>query len=117
MRSIVEEQVPVASPVDDAVRLLRTLSEPTRLRLLGVLQYGEHNVTGLCRRLALPQPTISHHLGLLRSAGLVTNRRDGKQVFYSLNGAAVSQLEPKCGLAISSGPLELYIRDSSADGV
>ena len=104
------EPVLETDAVGNAVRLLRTLSDPTRLRLLGVLQRGEHNVTGLCRSLELPQPTISHHLGLLRSAGLVSNRRDGKQVFYSLNGKAVSQLEPKCGLAISTGPLELHIR-------
>jgi DNA-binding transcriptional ArsR family regulator len=110
-----EEPVLETEAVGTAVRLLRTLSDPTRLRLLGVLQQGEHNVTGLCQRLELPQPTISHHLGLLRSAGLVSNRRDGKQVFYSLNGRAVSQLEPKCGLAISTGPLELHIRSPEAE--
>ncbi len=111
-----DEPVIEADTVGTAVRLLRTLSDPTRLRLLGVLQQGEQNVSGLCRRLELPQPTISHHLGLLRSAGLVSNRRDGKQVFYSLNGKAVSQLEPKCGLAISAGPLELHIRNPNPNG-
>ena len=111
-----DEPVIEADAVSTAVRLLRTLSDPTRLRLLGVLQQGEQNVSGLCRRLDLPQPTISHHLGLLRSAGLVSNRRDGKQVFYSLNGKAVSQLEPKCGLAISAGPLELHIRNPNPNG-
>ena len=111
-----DEPVIEADAVGTAVRLLRTLSDPTRLRLLGVLQQGEQNVSGLCRRLDLPQPTISHHLGLLHSAGLVSNRRDGKQVFYSLNGKAVSQLEPKCGLAISAGPLELHIRNPNPNG-
>ena len=111
-----DEPVIEADTVGTAVRLLRTLSDPTRLRLLGVLQQGEQNVSGLCRRLELPQPTISHHLGLLRSAGLVSNRRDGKQVFYSLNGKAVSQLEPKGGLAISAGPLELHIRNPNPNG-
>jgi DNA-binding transcriptional ArsR family regulator len=36
--------------------------------------------------LKLPQPTVSHHLGLLRMSNVIGNRRDGKQVFYSLNG-------------------------------
>ena len=105
-----DDPVLEADAVGTAVRLLRTLSDPTRLRLLGILQQGEQNVTGLCRRLDLPQPTISHHLGLLRTAGLVSNRRDGKQVFYALNGRAVTLLEPKSGLAIATGPLELHIR-------
>jgi len=36
--------------------------------------------------LKLPQPTVSHHLGLLRMQNLISNRRNGKQVFYGLNG-------------------------------
>jgi DNA-binding transcriptional ArsR family regulator len=35
----------------------------------------------------VPQPTISRHLGILRMAGLVSNRRRGKEIFYSLGGA------------------------------
>ncbi len=102
--------------VGDVVGLLRTLSDPTRLRLLGVLQQGECNVTDLCKRLGLPQPTVSHHLGLLRSAGLVANRRDGKQVFYSLNGDKVVQPREPGGLSIASGPLELQLSHPSFNG-
>ena len=36
------------------------------------------------------QPTVSHHLGILRQAGLVNTRREGKQIFYSLNQEAVA---------------------------
>jgi DNA-binding transcriptional ArsR family regulator len=43
-------------------------------------------VSSLCDELRLPQPTVSHHLGLLRMSNLITNRRDGKQVFYELDG-------------------------------
>jgi DNA-binding transcriptional ArsR family regulator len=113
---MVEELVAPGDSVGDAVRLLRTLSDSTRLRLLGVLQGGEHNVTDLCRHLGLPQPTISHHLGLLRTAGLVANRRDGKQVYYSLNGSTVSRLGRDGGLAIVTGPLQLEIRGSTPNG-
>ena len=48
---------------------------------------GERNVTSLCEELGLPQPTVSHHLGLLRMNNVVGNRRHGKQVFYILHGA------------------------------
>ncbi|MBT8484926.1 MAG: winged helix-turn-helix transcriptional regulator [Phycisphaerales bacterium] len=65
--------------------LMRLLADPTRLRLLHLLQEGEINVSTLCGALDLAQPTVSHHLGLLRSARLVRTRRSGKQVFYALN--------------------------------
>ena len=66
--------------------LFRLLSDRTRLNLLMLLADGEKNVTSLCETLKLPQPTVSHHLGLLRMSNVIANRRDGKQVFYSLDG-------------------------------
>jgi DNA-binding transcriptional ArsR family regulator len=66
--------------------LFRLLSDRTRLNLLILLADGERNVTSLCETLKLPQPTVSHHLGLLRMSNVIANRRDGKQVFYSLDG-------------------------------
>lgn len=95
--------------VDELVSALRVLSDRTRLRLLGVLQSGEVNVTALCEELDLPQPTVSHHLGLLRNAGLVRNRRDGKQVFYSLNDELVSNLGDHGGVKIHAGAIALQI--------
>lgn len=66
-------------------QLFRVLSDQTRLRLMVTLQEGgEQHVTQLCKRLRAPQPTISHHLGLLRVNGLVHARRQGKLVFYSV---------------------------------
>ena len=64
--------------------LFRILSDPTRLRILLLLADGERNVSDLCRKLGAPQPTVSHHLGLLRMGELVTTRRSGKEIFYSL---------------------------------
>ena len=60
------------------------MGDGTRLRLLFLLGAGEANVTELCARTGLPQPTVSHHLGLLRMADLVRDERRGKQVFYTL---------------------------------
>lgn len=94
-------------PVVEAVQLLRLLSDPTRLRLLGLLQSGPMNVTTLCQKLDLAQPTVSHHLGLLRSLKLVSNRRDGKQVFYSLNSDTVTNLDERGGLTVAAGPVEV----------
>lgn len=68
------------------VGLFRLLSDKTRLNILMLLARGERNVSSLCDELRLPQPTVSHHLGLLRMSNLIINRRDGKQVFYDLDG-------------------------------
>src|SRR3954452_7379972 len=66
--------------------VFRLLSDETRLKIIMLLTDGERNVTSLCEQLGLPQPTVSHHLGLLRMSNLIANRRNGKQVFYGLNG-------------------------------
>ncbi len=79
---------PVSSDQDleQLTGLFRLLSDKTRLNILMLLSAGERNVTSLCEELKLPQPTVSHHLGLLRMNNVIGNRRSGKQVFYTLNG-------------------------------
>ena len=72
--------------LEPLVSAFRLLSDKTRLNILLLLAKGERNVSSLCDELGLPQPTVSHHLGLLRMSNLISNRRDGKQVFYDLNG-------------------------------
>src|SRR3954464_2047433 len=72
--------------LDQLTGLFRLLSDKTRLNILMLLSGGERNVTNLCEALQLPQPTVSHHLGLLRLNNVIGNRRSGKQVFYTLNG-------------------------------
>ena len=74
--------------LDQSSSLFRLLSDKTRLSILMRLSDGERNVTTLCEELALPQPTVSHHLGLLRMNNVVGNRRHGKQVFYALHGSS-----------------------------
>ena len=72
--------------LEQLTSLFRLLSDKTRLNILMLLAAGERNVTSLCEELKLPQPTVSHHLGLLRMNNIIGNRRNGKQVFYALNG-------------------------------
>src|SRR3954447_23225755 len=79
--------------LEPLVALFRLLSDKTRLSILMLLSKGERNVTSLCEELSLPQPTVSHHLGLLRMSNLIGNRRNGKQVFYGRNGQVESVIE------------------------
>ena len=78
------------------------LSDATRLGILKMLPGGPKNVTALCKGLGLKQPTISHHLGLLRMGRLVIGTRKGKSVVYVTDTASmkalavgVSQLTPR----------------------
>lgn len=79
--------------LEQLTALFRLLSDKTRLNILILLAEGERNVTSLCEELRLPQPTVSHHLGLLRMNNVIGNRRAGKQVFYGLNGRVNSNSE------------------------
>jgi DNA-binding transcriptional ArsR family regulator len=68
-----------------AVEFFKLLADETRLRIVYVLkQRGELNVQTMCRILQLTQPAVSHHLALLRVAGLIELRREGKHNFYRL---------------------------------
>jgi len=69
----------------DLVQLFKLLADETRLRIMYYLmQKEELNVRTLCRLLQQSQPAVSHHLALLRVAGLIECRRDGKHNFYRL---------------------------------
>src|ERR671921_2508792 len=81
-----QKRAPADQELESLVGLFRLLSDKTRLNILLLLAKGERNVSSLCGELSLPQPTVSHHLGLLRMSNLIANRRAGKQVFYELDG-------------------------------
>ena len=81
-----QKRGPADQELESLVGLFRLLSDKTRLNILLLLAKGERNVSSLCGELSLPQPTVSHHLGLLRMSNLISNRRAGKQVFYELDG-------------------------------
>src|SRR3954452_4198464 len=66
------------------VETLNVLGDESRLRLCALLRERELCVTDLVRVTGLPQPRVSTHLGRLRDAGFVRDRRKGTQSFYTL---------------------------------
>jgi len=68
------------------------LSDATRLGILKNLAKGPKNVTALCKALGQKQPTVSHHLGLLRMGRLVVGTRKGKAVVYTTDKANLKAL-------------------------
>jgi len=71
----------------------KALGDPVRLRLFSLLASGnELCVCHLTDALQLPQSTVSRHLAILRNAGLVDTRRDGKWIHYRLTGGMADAL-------------------------
>ena len=75
----------------DLDAFLRAMSDETRQRILSLVLEGEMSVTEIQEQLPVTQPTISHHLAILRRANLVSRRRIGKQVMYRINPACVTE--------------------------
>ena len=67
------------------LKSLRALSDPTRLRIVALLEKGELSVHELQEITRMGQSRISTHLSLLQDSGLVQSRREGKRTFYKLN--------------------------------
>ena len=77
---------------DLLARFFRALGDPTRLRLLSLLLERERTVTELVEAVGAPQGRISTHLGCLRWCGLVTARREGRQMIYAITDPRVRAL-------------------------
>jgi ArsR family transcriptional regulator len=69
----------------DCVEFCRALADETRQGILELLLEGEKCVSEIVEVFEMSQPTISHHLNVLRQFNLVTSRKEGKQVFYAIN--------------------------------
>lgn len=65
-------------------RIYHMMSDPSRLKIVLCLAKNETNVTALCKKLHMSQPTVSRHLSLLKLTGIAEARRDGKEIFYSI---------------------------------
>jgi len=74
----------------------RALGDETRLRIIEHLVSGERSVSDLMARLDLGQSLMSHHLRILRESGLLTDRRDGRWIHYSIAEPALAA----CRLAL-----------------
>lgn len=85
--------------IDLAAQRFRLLGEPMRLRILQVLESGEHSVTELTNAVGSNQPNISRHLQALYDGGIVKRRRDGNTIYYSIADPVVFQL---CDLVCKS---------------
>jgi DNA-binding transcriptional ArsR family regulator len=68
----------------DCIGALKALGEENRLRILRLLLSGEQRVNGISEALGISAYNVSKHLGVLRAAGLITCRKDGRERVYSV---------------------------------
>jgi DNA-binding transcriptional ArsR family regulator len=72
--------------------VFKALSDPTRREVLRLLRGGELTAGQIAERFPISAPSMSHHFSVLKQAELVTARREGQQIFYSLNTTVIQDL-------------------------
>ena len=78
--------------VMDLANLFKIFGDPTRIEIMWELLDKEENVHSIAEKLGMDSSTISQQLRILRNNKLVRTRRDGKQIFYSLNDEHVKKI-------------------------
>ncbi len=76
----------------DTAKVMKALSDPKRLRIVDMLSQGELCANNIQSSFAVSQPTLSHDMRVLKEAGITSERRDGKNIFYTLNADALDGL-------------------------
>src|SRR5690349_7092346 len=82
----------IAKQIGEISRLFHALSEPTRLQILQQLKRGEQCVCELTETFSTGQSRLSFHLRVLKEAGLINDRPEGRWMYYSLNAAGIKAL-------------------------
>ena len=91
--TVEERSAAIASGADEALWVaLQALADPVRLHIVRLLRQREQCVCHLTETLALSQGTVSHHVGVLKRAGLILDRRDARWTYYRLDPEAALRL-------------------------
>lgn len=77
-------------------RTFKALADPTRREILRLLARGDMSAGEIAARFTLSKPSISHHLGMLKQAGLVQDERQGQNIIYSLNTTVFQEVLGWC---------------------
>ena len=96
----------------EQARLFRALSHPARIAILSILREGEQCVCHLEAMLGLRQSAISQHLMVLRSAGLVADRREGWNIYYRRTSSSNAMLSGALKLITSSDVSHAHAQDA-----
>lgn len=89
-------------------KLFRGLGDSTRLTILELLRGGEKAASQIVKETGQSQSNVSNHLACLLECGLVKNRREGKNIFYSISGRKVSRILEQSDNILSDIADEIY---------
>lgn len=67
------------------LEFFKASSDPTRVKIMKILKRKEMCVSEICKHFEMKQPSVSHHLSILKNVGIIEARKDGKEVFYTVN--------------------------------
>jgi ArsR family transcriptional regulator len=81
----------------DTAKVLKALSDPKRLQIVDMLSCGELCACVILESFHITQPTLSHDMKVLAEAGIVNFRREGKNIYYSLNKSMLLQINQTLG--------------------
>ncbi|WP_019880219.1 ArsR/SmtB family transcription factor [Succinispira mobilis] len=84
--------VPSADDFKQAATVFQQLSDPTRLKILWLLCHTEECVYNIANAIDMSPPAVSHHLRSLKQSNLITNRRIGKEMHYTLQDCTQANL-------------------------
>lgn len=87
-----EAQLPNVADFAAVADLFKKLDDSSRLRIFWLLCHGEECVMNLSALMEMSSPAVSHHLKILRDAGLIESRRDGKEVYYKAASTPAVQM-------------------------
>ena len=82
----------------DISKIMKALSDPKRLRIVDMLSQGELCARNIQTAFNISQPTLSHDMRVLKEAGITAERRDGKNIFYSLDHRTLHGLKNSLAL-------------------
>jgi ArsR family transcriptional regulator len=85
-------------------QVFKALSDPSRREILRLLTGGEKSAGELAEQFDLSKPSVSHHFAVLKEADLIRSRREGQQIFYSLNTTVVQDVLARIWDLFGAGP-------------
>lgn len=84
--------VPSSAELEQLAELHKAMGDYTRMRILWLLCHCEECVCNIAAAVDMSAPAVSHHLRILKKSGIISSRRDGKEVYYSLSDTPQAKL-------------------------